>query len=95
MVAWRIKTHCSFLDDGKANVADNSANVVVKTAEKDSLRSWILLGCATVNLILVGALFTGLCPVFFVALLDEFGESKEKTGRLPLKSLRMKLLKNR
>ena len=62
---------------------DHSADVVVQTSEKDSLRSWILLICAIVNLILVGALLIGLSPVFFVALLDEFGESKEKTGRYP------------
>ena len=68
----------------KGNNADpesESVEVVeVHPVEKDSIRAWLMLVCAIVNLTLVGAVLIGLSPVFFVALLDEFEESKEKTG---------------
>ena len=47
---------------------------------KDSVYSWVLLGCASFSLSVIVGLMMGCSSMFFVELLEEFGESKEKTG---------------
>lgn len=54
---------------------------------EDTFRSWILLVSAAVCLSIIASLLMGCTSVFFINLLDEFGEGKEKTGRLLTKSM--------
>ena len=48
--------------------------------KKDSVRSWVVCLFVGINLAMAAGLLVGSVSVFFVYLLDEFGQSKETTG---------------